>query len=386
MSELEEVLSKWEKETGSAIIRVGGEVEECKRICFSSPLANYMSYGGIPRGKATEIFGGDGGGKTTTALDLCANAQRIFKDENEWDIEDITKELDAAVESKKAKRTITALQDKLKELKKGPKKVVYLDLENTLDLEWAVKLGVDLEEMIIITPENDSAERILQKVIDMISTGEVGLLVMDSIPCLVPQQIYDESMEKKSYGGVSAPISVFCSKIVPHLHKTGCALICINQVREDLNNPYNDVVTPGGKALKHLYSVRLRARKGSLLNEDNKEIPNRSPRPCGNVVQLEVVKSKAFKPDRRLGSYTLNYTTGIDVINDLVQISIIAGTVMASGAWYSLVDPQTGEIMTDEEGNDLKFQGVKNLVTFLKNNPDICEELDDYAQENLKTL
>ena len=59
---------------------------------------------------------------------------------------------------------------------------------------------------------------------------------------------------------------------------------------------------------------------------------------------------------------------------------------MAAGAWYSLVDPQTGEIMTDEEGNDLKFQGVKNLVTFLKNNPDICEELDDYAQENLKTL
>lgn len=383
MAGLDDILNKWEKETGVPILRVGGVIEDIPRIPFSSPTANYMTYGGIPRARATEFFGGEGGGKTTSALDICKNAQHIFQEEWEKDVADTKRKLEISTTEKKAKREINRLTEHLEELQGGPKRIVYLDLENTLDLEWAKKIGVDVDSpyFLIITPQSDSAERILQKLLDMIGTGQVGLAILDSIPCLVPQQIFDESIEKKMYAGASGPISVFCSKVPPYLTRTGCTLVMINQVREDLNNPYNDVVTPGGKALKHLYSVRIRARKGSLLDKDNKEIPNKSPRPYGNIVQLEVVKTKAFAPDRRLGSYTLNYYNGIDIVNDLATICLGLGVIQQAGTWFTLIDPQTGEIMQDEDEKDLKFQGMTKLREFLKEEPALCEELLEYIDK-----
>lgn len=366
---LDQIIDEWNKDSGCIVAQKGIEEKVFKRIPFSSATANYMTYGGMPRGKAVEFFGPEGSGKTTSALDMIAQAQKIFEQEYEDELERLRSIVPTGV---KQEREIKARLDNLK-----VKKCVYFDLENTLDLEWAQLLGVDVDNMYLVTPEADSAEKVLQKLLDMLDTGEVGLLVLDSVPHLVPQVIFEESMEKKSYGGVSGPMSVFCSRVPPHLTKSDALLIIINQEREDLDNPYSSYSTPGGRALKHLYTVRIRFRKGNLIDEGNREVPSRTPNPAGNIVQMEIIKSKAFKPNRRLGSYTLKYYEGIDQLADLVTMAMTYNFIVQGGSWYSFLDPDTGEILTDPDGNELKFQGMAKLLQFLREDEYMFEELKE---------
>ena len=366
---LDQIIDEWNKDSGCIVAQKGIEEKVFKRIPFSSATANYMTYGGMPRGKAVEFFGPEGSGKTTSALDMIAQAQKIFEQEYEDELERLRSIVPTGV---KQEREIKARLDNLK-----VKKCVYFDLENTLDLEWAQLLGVDVDNMYLVTPEADSAEKVLQKLLDMLDTGEVGLLVLDSVPHLVPQVIFEESMEKKSYGGVSGPMSVFCSRVPPHLTKSDALLIIINQEREDLDNPYSSYSTPGGRALKHLYTVRIRFRKGNLIDEGNREVPSRTPNPAGNIVQMEIIKSKAFKPNRRLGSYTLKYYEGIDQLADLVTMAMTYNFIVQGGSWYSFQDPDTGEILTDPDGNELKFQGMAKLLQFLREDEYMFEELKE---------
>ncbi len=366
---LDQIIDEWNKDSGCIVAQKGIEEKVFKRIPFSSATANYMTYGGMPRGKAVEFFGPEGSGKTTSALDTIAQAQKIFKQEYEDELERLRSIVPTGV---KQEREIKARLDNLK-----VKKCVYFDLENTLDLEWAQLLGVDVDNMYLVTPEADSAEKVLQKLLDMLDTGEVGLLVLDSVPHLVPQVIFEESMEKKSYGGVSGPMSVFCSRVPPHLTKSDALLIIINQEREDLDNPYSSYSTPGGRALKHLYTVRIRFRKGNLIDEGNREVPSRTPNPAGNIVQMEIIKSKAFKPNRRLGSYTLKYYEGIDQLADLVTMAMTYNFIVQGGSWYSFMDPDTGEVLTDPDGNELKFQGMAKLLQFLREDEYMFEELKE---------
>lgn len=366
---LDQIIDEWNKDSGCIVAQKGIEEKVFKRIPFSSATANYMTYGGMPRGKAVEFFGPEGSGKTTSALDMIAQAQKIFEQEYEDELERLRSIVPTGV---KQEREIKTRLDNLK-----VKKCVYFDLENTLDLEWAQLLGVDVDNMYLVTPEADSAEKVLQKLLDMLDTGEVGLLVLDSVPHLVPQIIFEESMEKKSYGGVSGPMSVFCSRVPPHLTKSDALLIIINQEREDLDNPYSSYSTPGGRALKHLYTVRIRFRKGNLIDEGNREVPSRTPNPAGNIVQMEIIKSKAFKPNRRLGSYTLKYYEGIDQLADLVTMAMTYNFIVQGGSWYSFLDPDTGEILTDPDGNELKFQGMAKLLQFLREDEYMFEELKE---------
>ena len=366
---LDQIIDEWNKDSGCIVAQKGIEEKVFKRIPFSSATANYMTYGGMPRGKAVEFFGPEGSGKTTSALDMIAQAQKIFEQEYEDELERLRSIVPTGV---KQEREIKARLDNLK-----VKKCVYFDLENTLDLEWAQLLGVDVDNMYLVTPEADSAEKVLQKLLDMLDTGEVGLLVLDSVPHLVPQIIFEESMEKKSYGGVSGPMSVFCSRVPPHLTKSDALLIIINQEREDLDNPYSSYSTPGGRALKHLYTVRIRFRKGNLIDEGNREVPSRTPNPAGNIVQMEIIKSKAFKPNRRLGSYTLKYYEGIDQLADLVTMAMTYNFIVQGGSWFTFVDPDTGEIITDPDGNELKFQGMAKLLQFLREDEYMFEELKE---------
>lgn len=366
---LDQIIDEWNKDSGCIVAQKGIEEKVFKRIPFSSATANYMTYGGMPRGKAVEFFGPEGSGKTTSALDMIAQAQKIFEQEYEDELERLRSIVPTGV---KQEREIKSKLDNLK-----VKKCVYFDLENTLDLEWAQLIGVDVDNMYLVTPEADSAEKVLQKLLDMLDTGEVGLLVLDSVPHLVPQIIFEESMEKKSYGGVSGPMSVFCSRVPPHLTKSDALLIIINQEREDLDNPYSSYSTPGGRALKHLYTVRIRFRKGNLIDEGNREVPSRTPNPAGNIVQMEIIKSKAFKPNRRLGSYTLKYYEGIDQLADLVTMAMTYNFIVQGGSWYSFLDPDTGEILTDPDGNELKFQGMAKLLQFLREDEYMFEELKE---------
>ena len=366
------------KKFGEQLCKQGTDLIYVDKIPFSSPRANYMTYGGVPLGKATEFFGGEGGGKTTSALDITGNAQIKFKEEWHDRIRQLTEEYEQLSQNKSTAKKAEKIKKEIEELEEqGPKVVVYIDAENTLDTDWAELLGVKTEEMILVRPESQSAEQVLQIIIDLIDTGNVGLVVLDSVPCLVPQVIFEESLEKKSYGGVAGPMSVFCGKISPYLTKYRTGLLIINQIREDLSNPYNTASTPGGRALKHLYSLRLRFRKGKLLDENNKELPSSAECPSGNMVQIEIAKTKVCRPNRRLGAYTLNYFEGIDVIADTVYMAIQYNLIVQSGSWFSLIDPETGEIITDPDGNELKFQGMSRLLDFIREDEVILEELTE---------
>ena len=367
MNNIELKMAELNKKFKANIINTGTDIIEVDKIPFSSPTANYMTYGGVPVGKVTEFFGGEGGGKTTSALDICANAQVKFAEVFDKQVAELEEQIEELTMkgTKDASKKASRLQTQLDEvIEKGEKLVVYVDTEQTLDTQWAKLLGVNTEKMILVRPQEQTAEQVLQIIIELIATGNVGLCVLDSIPCLVPQQIFEESLEKKAYGGISQPLSVFCSKVLPHLVQNQCAFIGINQIREDLSSMYNTISTPGGKAWKHACSLRLRFKKDTLLDMNNNELSSRAENPAGNKVAIEVVKTKVCKPDRRLGYYTLNYTDGVDVVNDTITLAIQYGYIKRNGGWFSICDENKEVIIQDDK--ELKLQGIGRLNQYLK--------------------
>lgn len=342
MSSLDEVIKGLNKKYKKEIITTGTRVLHYERIPFSNSRLNYMTYGGIPIGRMIEFYGAEGSGKTTTALDLVAQAQLQYEH----------------------------------------KKVVYIDAENTLDEQWASLLGVDVTQLVIVRPDSESAEEILQMILDLTDTGDVSLIVLDSIPMLVSQQALDKDMTEKTYCGIAGPLTTFSSKITPKLTKTQTTLIMINQVRDVLNSMYPQQSTPGGRALKHSFSVRIQFQKGKLLNEKNIEQSSNYETPYGNIVQAKVSKTKVFRPDRKVGSYTLNYFKGIDNIYDLIYTAMYLGFIKQAGAWYTLFDIDSQEPYTDAEGKELKFNGKTSVYEFFLAHEDLLIEFNQKIYEN----
>lgn len=360
--ELLQTIHDINKKYKTNLVNVGTEIIYTEKIPFSSPRANYAVYGGVPLGKATELFGAEGGGKTTTALDIVANAQKYAEREFEQHIEAIQASIAKTTNAKQ----IATLEQELKDVEEaGARRVLYIDAENTLDEAWAALIGVDLDSLILVRPQDQTAEQVLQILIDVVDSGGVILAVLDSVPMLVSQSLYEENLEKKTYAGVSAVLTEFCRKISPRLSKHKTALVMINQVREDLNNPYNQFKTTGGMALKHLYALRIFCRKGSFIDESGAEIPNKSETPVGNMVDLSIVKTKVCRQDRKVSQYTLHYTTGIDVLADTLYLAIKYGIIEQAGAWFKI---NAEEVGADVE-TELKFQGRPKLLEFLRTQP-----------------
>jgi recombination protein RecA len=305
-----------------------------------------MTYGGIPIGKMIEFSGRENSGKTTSALDIVGNAQKIIR------------------------------QQELN------KKVVYIDAEHTLDLGWAEQLGVDTEELVLMRPQNQCAEDILQTIIDLVKTEEVFLVVLDSLPMLISDKLLNEDLSEREYGGIAGVATRFCRNIIGLLNKTDTSLIVINQMRDDFSNPYNIYHTPGGKALKHNFAVRIYFKRGNYLDENYNELSNRNAQnPIGNKVDMRLVKTKTCRPDRRTSFYTLHYKKGMDSFYDTIDIAVELGLIIKSGAWYRVVDPETGEIISDEEGKDISLQGFNRLVDFLNERPGLFDRIYDKVNE-----
>lgn len=373
---LEQLMKDWNKDSKALVAVQGLEREALPRIPFSAPSMNFQTYGGLPRKRVVEFFGPESSGKTTSALDIVKNAQMVFEQEWEQKTAELKERLENARASKASKSSIKELEMQLESLIE-PLKIVYLDLENTLDTEWAKKIGVDVDNIWIVRPEMNSAEEILQYVLDIFETGEVGLVVLDSLPYMVSQNLMDEELTKKAYAGISAPLTEFSRKVTPLLTRYNAIFLGINQIREDMNSQYNAYSTPGGKMWKHACAVRLKFRKGDYLDENGATLTRTARNPAGNVVESFVEKTKAFKPDRKLVSYTLSYHEGIQIEADLVDVAVEFGVIQKAGAWFSIVDLETGEIMADEDEEPLKFQGKANLVRRLKD--------DDYLFDMIMT-
>ena len=343
MSDLDTLFSEFNRKYKSEIACKGVSNIKYPRIPFTSPRANYMLYGGIPRNRMVEFFGDYSCGKTTTSLDLIGNAQKLF------------------------------------ELEENDQKCVFVDTEHTLDYDWAKKLGVDVDSLYVLDPDNQTAEQIFDMILDMVATGKVGLVVLDSLANLVSQQEAEKTMEEKTMGGISAPLTVFCRKLCPLLNTHKCTFIGINQVRcAGIGNVYGGQLydTPGGKSWKLNCSVRLEFRQGSLFDENGKEIPKNSESPYGNEIKMHIKKTKVCKPNRRVGTYSLWYDKGIDKISDLFDIAQKEGIIQGKG-WYVFVDNETGEVLSDDSGKEIKINGKQSVIKYLEENPIILEEIEE---------
>lgn len=366
MGKLDVLIKDFNKQYKEEIAARGIARIQVARIPFSSPRANYMLYGGLPRGRIVEFAGEENGGKTTSALDAVANAQKLFKEEWQQEIDDLE-----AIEKRKKEQ-----DSRLTYLKsRGPKQAVYLDCENTLDEDWARLLGVAVDEMMVIKPMSQTAEQLFEMVLQIIETDEAGIVIIDSLGVMLSAQAYEKSMEEKTYGGIAAPLTLFSKKAELLCIKYNCTLIGINQMREDMKSTYGGMTTTGGRGWKHNCSLRLMFQKGSFIDESCNEIKRSSESPAGNLVSINIAKTKICKPDRRIGFYTLNYTYGIDVLNDTVELAIKYGIINKAGAWFTFVDIETGEFITDDEDEIIKLQGKANVLEYLQENEHLFEEI-----------
>ena len=323
MSRVDEIFKQFNKKADYVIAQSGVKWEPVDRIPFSSARVNYCLYGGIPLGCITEIFGSEAAGKTTTSLDIVANAQKVYPDRD----------------------------------------VVFIDVEGTFDSRWADTLGVDLANLKYMSPREETAEQIFQMIIDLVADEQtdISLIVIDSLAPMISQQAYEKDMEGSTYGGISKPLTLFSNKIAPLLRKKKCALIALNQVRDDMNSMYGGVTTPGGRAWKHACSVRLECRRSDYFDANGNSVSTTAENPAGHFVKIRVVKTKICRPDRKVGFYPLNYLSGIDKVLDLVDVGVKLGVFRQSGAWY---------YCANEDGEEIKFQGKNKFRTYLEENPE----------------
>ena len=353
---LAEVMKKISKKYGDNVVRVGAQDLTVDAVLsLGSPSLDFCIYGGVPEGRIVEFSGPEGSGKTTNAFLAAASYQRA----------------------------------EVKRNPENPRSIVFLDNEGTLDREWAAKMGYDISEdatvpTILIRPEAQSAEEIFDMALDMLKTGEVGLLIFDSIATLVPMQIADESMEKQQMGGIAKALTRFANTAIGLLRKYKATLIAINQVRENIGGYGPALSPPGGRAWKHACSMRLMFKRGAFFDEDGNELTTSAESPAGHIIDMAVLKTKTCRWDRKLGHAHLNYTRGVDIVQDTIDVALHLGFIDNSAqGMYKLIDPETGALMIDADGNEIKIRGKKNVATYFREHTDQWRKLYDMVYEKL---
>lgn len=370
MSRYSDIISACKRAWECEDLMSGATVKRGEKIPFSSPLLNYSTYGGIPRRMITEFFGEPSGGKSTTAVDICKNAYDIFSAEFDSQISDLQSKLSSGNKS-----VSTQLDDLLE---RGPKKVLYIDLEHSFDSVWATTLGILPNTIDIMQPPDVVAEKLLQSVQELIESGEVGLIVLDSIPSLVTQSELDKKYGERTVASVAGLLTIFFRKVVPLLSRYDTTLLVINQTRDNMDNPYV-VNTPGGKALKFYASLRILFKIGAPVDFLGNELPSNADNPAGYIVTAKIVKQKSAPNDRRNGSYYLMAQSGIRVEMDMAQLAAKKYNIIRkSGAWFTLTDPTSGEVLEDETGKIVKLNGFAKVLEYLQMHPDYYKTLSDF--------
>ena len=374
MSMFSDIIQKKMKDWDCPELMDGGKNPRGRKIPFSSPLMQYCTYGGIPRDKITEFYGENGGGKSTTAIDICKNAVSIFESEYQDEIRSLQKKAQEGIKS--ASIRLSDLEDS------GPKKILYIDLEHSFDSAWSSTLGIDPNKINIMQPPNVTAEDVLQTLQELVETGEVGLIVLDSLPSLVPRSELEKKYGERTVASLAGLLTVFCRKIVPMLTRYGCTLLFINQIRQNMDNPYV-VKTPGGEAPKFYASLRIQFQIGNPVDFLGNELPKSTENPSGYIITAKITKQKSAPNDRKLGSYFLMCNSGIRIDMDYAQLAMKKyGFIKKSGGWFTMVDPRTGEIL-EEDGKPLKINGMVRVYEFLQKNTEYFDALQHEINKDI---
>jgi recombination protein RecA len=269
-----------------------GTVEKVKTIQTGSLLLDYaLGIGGIPLGRITEIYGNEGSGKTTLALHIVANAQ------------------------------------------KNGGICAFIDAEHALDISYAKKIGISIQDLIIAQP--NSGEEAIEIAEHLIRSGGIDVIILDSVAALVPKTELEGDMEDSLMGGQARLMSKALRKIVPSLSKTDTAMVFINQIRSKIGVMFgNPETTTGGYALRFYSSIRLEVKKKALLKKAEIVI--------GQEMEVKICKNK-FAPPYRKVDFELIYGQGINNIGELIDLAVAQGILQKNGTWFSLGDRKLGQ-------------------------------------------
>ncbi|MFE1230535.1 recombinase RecA [Streptomyces sp. NPDC058745] len=311
---LEAALAQIERQFGKgAVMRMGDRTQEPIEVIStgSTALDIALGVGGLPRGRVVEIYGPESSGKTTLTLHAVANAQ------------------------------------------KAGGQVAFVDAEHALDPEYAKKLGVDIDNLILSQPDN--GEQALEIVDMLVRSGALDLIVIDSVAALVPRAEIEGEMGDSHVGLQARLMSQALRKITSALNQSKTTAIFINQLREKIGVMFGSPeTTTGGRALKFYASVRLDIRRIETLKDGTDAV--------GNRTRVKVVKNKVAPPFKQ-AEFDILYGQGISREGGLIDMGVEHGFVRKAGAWYTYEGDQLG-------------QGKENARNFLKDNPDLADEIE----------
>lgn len=273
--------------------------------------------GGFPRGRISEVYGPASSGKTTSCIHAVADCQ--------------------------AKGGTAA----------------FIDVENAFDPKYSKNLGVDIDNLIFSQP--DSAEQALEIVDELVKSGDVDLVIVDSVAALVPQQELEGQMGDSKIGLAARLMSQAMRKLTGSIHRTNTAVIFINQLRDKVGVMFGPTeTTTGGNALKFYSSLRLDIRRSTAIKDKEGNIE-------GNSVKVKVVKNK-LAPPFRAAQFDIMYGQGISLSGEALDLGAEAKIVEKSGAWYAYEGTKIG-------------QGRDNSKQFLEDNPELLEEIVSKIKE-----
>lgn len=350
-----DILKDVNKKYNDQVLTVGVEdLTSYGTLSLGSPGFDFCLYNSFPERRIVEFSGAEGSGKTTTAYLVAASYVR--------------KELERNPDS--------------------PRGVLFVDLECGADPSWSIKMGYDMNSDKVktyrLTGSDMAAEHIFDVILNMVKTGEVGLVIIDSLNMLVPLQVFDESLEKKDMGGIAKPLGDFSRRIKGLLVKYNCTLIGINQLRESIGGYGNPITTSGGRGWKHACDVRMMFKKSSFFDEDGNELKSSAESPAGYIMEAAVLKTKVCKWDRKLGRIYVNYDRGVDIMQDTIEVAIYFGLIdNSTQGWFKVIDTDTGEIMCDDEGNPIKLRGKRSVKPYFEQHPEQWKKLYDKVYEKL---
>lgn len=275
-----------------------------------------IGIGGIPRGRITEVFGPESSGKTTLCLHVIANAQRA-----------------GGV-------------------------AAFIDAEHALDVEYARRLGVDVDNLLVAQP--DSGEQALDIAEVLVRSGAVDVVVVDSVAALVPRAELEGEMGDSHVGLQARLMSQALRKLTGAVNRSQTALIFTNQIREKIGVLFgNPETTTGGRALKFYASLRLDIRRIGTVKDREALI--------GNKVRVKVVKNKLAPPFKQ-ADFEILFDRGIDHLGILLDLAVEAGVLQKSGAWFSYGETRLG-------------QGRENVRLYLQENPTVAAEIEARVRE-----